>query len=63
MNLEQFLEVACLFMVVGACMGWLLATSRHRLLRSLDRLLPPRYLKTVAVRRRPAGVFREDEPQ
>lgn len=63
MNLEQFLEVACLFTVIGACMGWLLATSRQRLLRSLDRLLPPRYLKTVAVRRRPAGVFSENETQ
>ncbi len=63
MSLEQFLEVACLFMVVGICIGWLLATSRHGLFRSLDRLLPPRYLKAVEVRRRPARVFSEDETQ
>lgn len=63
MNLEQLIEVAGLFTAIGACIGWLLATSRYGFFRSLDRLLPPRYLKTAALRRRPVGSISEEEQQ
>ncbi|KJH79668.1 cellulose biosynthesis protein BcsF [Pseudomonas sp. KSR10] len=63
MTLEQLLEVAGLFTVIGACIGWLIATSHYKIVRSFDRLLPPRYLKTAALRRRPAGSIGEEEKQ
>lgn len=52
MTLLQLFELASLFTAIGLCIGWLLATSRRALLRSFDRMLPPRYLRTAGLRRR-----------
>lgn len=60
MRIEQLIEVAALFIAIGICLGWLLATTRHGFLRSIDRMLPPRYLKTTALRRRAADTISED---
>ena len=63
MSLEQFLQVACLFLVIGVCVGWLLATMRHGLFRAIDRLFPPRYLKTAILYRRPESHTGRDDKQ
>lgn len=55
MTLEQFLEVASLFLLIGIAIGWLLTRYSRPALRALDRMLPPRYLKRTAVRRRAMG--------
>lgn len=60
MRLEQLIEVAALFVMIGICLGWLIATTRQSIFRSIDRMLPPRYLKTTALRRRSDDTVRED---
>jgi len=57
-TLTQLFELASLFTAIGLCIGWLLATSRHKLLRSIDRMLPPRYLRTAALRLRSVETIR-----
>nr|WP_234461707.1 cellulose biosynthesis protein BcsF [Stutzerimonas stutzeri] len=46
------LELALLFIGVGALLGWLLASCWQPLLARLDRLLPPRHLRRTGVRYR-----------
>ncbi len=55
MTLEQLLEVASLFLAIGIGIGWLLTRYGNRALRAFDRMLPPRYLKRTAIRRRSTG--------
>ncbi len=55
MTLEQLLEVASLFLMIGIGIGWLLTTYSRPALRAFDRMLPPRYLKRTAVRLRSIG--------
>ena len=43
MTLEQLLEVASLFLVIGIGIGWLLTRYGRTALRAFDRMLPPRY--------------------
>jgi len=55
MTLEQLLEVASLFLAIGIGICWLLTRYGSTSLRAFDRILPPRYLKRTAIRRRSTG--------
>ncbi|EWC43335.1 hypothetical protein [Stutzerimonas stutzeri] len=52
MTSGSLLELALLFIGVGALLGWLLASCWQPLLARLDRLLPPRHLRRTGVRYR-----------
>tara|TARA_Y100001951_G_scaffold79087_1_gene66806 strand:- start:12356 stop:12538 length:183 start_codon:yes stop_codon:yes gene_type:complete len=60
MTLEQLLEVASLFLAIGIGISWLMTRYGHTALRAFDRMLPPRYLKRTAIRRR--STRSEDTP-
>jgi len=55
MTLEQLLEVASLFLVIGIGIGWLLTRYGRTALRAFNRVLPPRHLKRARIRRRATG--------